>query len=150
MELIEWKEAHAMRKEREVREARRRIQRRLWLIFRTQRGEAEGLSKPRVKLTVGAVETWVDAVHEGETDIVERVKHAIRCLVVYIKGVHRPERRAKDLVQKEAEKGRRESRARWAMLMNVYKQAKQSEVLKERAAAREGLICANTRNVWVD
>ena len=31
--------------------------------------------------------------------------------------------------------------------MNVYKQAKQNEMLHKRAVTREGLVCAHTRNV---
>jgi len=81
---------------------------------------------------------------EGVTNNVGRIKHAMRCLICYIKMVYRPSQLAKQ----EYEMNKR--KAKWnicAYLVRTHKQAKHEKVLEERANRRMGKICAHTRNI---
>ena len=97
---------------------------------------------------MGPIERWVDAVHEGTgTRVEERVRHAMRCLVVYVRWVIRL---AEERRKEQNAEARRKRHAKWmvcAVLVRIYKQQKQEEVLQQRAASRVGLVCASTRNV---
>ena len=109
-------------------------------------------------VNVGAVERWVDSVHyeEGSGDkepcamtlaLGNRVLHATKCMVMYVRMVVRPVIR-----EREREEMRREKvkRARWricALLVRSYRQSVQQDILSARAKSREGLVCAHTRYV---
>ena len=89
---------------------------------------------------------WVDEVHKDEA-IAHRVTHAILTLGTYVRLVVRPQERRK---KQELEKVKRKQNARWkicAYLVQTYKNSVQQRTLEERADARKGLVCANTRNV---
>ena len=95
---------------------------------------------------VGKVERWVDAAHAG-THVVGRVKHSMRCLIVYCRWVHREEVKAR---KRKAEVARQKRHAWWPVLacaMRLYKQDKQQKLLEDRLVQRRGLVCASTRNV---
>ena len=49
--------------------------------------------RPKAEWIVGAVEQWVDKAHE-KGKLVHRIKHAMRCLQMYIHTVARPRERA--------------------------------------------------------
>ena len=145
MTWLERSERMQQEQERKRGVARRCIRRQLWLILRTKRGALDALKD---EVSVGPVERWVDAVHEGKgTRVEERLRHAMRCLIVYVREVTRPtEKRGRER-RAEAERKRH---AKWmvcAVLVRIYKQQKQKEVLQQRAESRVGLVCASTRNV---
>ena len=97
------------------------------------------------------VEAWVDEVHgrdahKGEK-LKQRIVHAMRTLGMYIRVVVRPNVKAAEEQQKQH---KRRQHARWlicAKLVCIYKDMQQHMLLQDRAQARIGLVCANTRNV---
>ena len=134
----------ARRRERVT--ARRRLRSVLWDIC--VRGEKRRRLRelPRENKWVGPVERWVDAVHANGADLVPRMKHAIRCMCTYVQVILRPQQKERE-AREERERSKR--RARWnicAMLVRIYREEKQQEMLEERRKAREGLVCANTRD----
>ena len=95
---------------------------------------------------VGRVETWVDEAHTG-AHVVGRLIHGIKCMLVYNRMIHRPEREAR---RRTLEAARRRRHAWWPVLacaMRLYKQEKQQSMLAHRLEQRQGLVCASTRNV---
>ena len=145
MALVEREEAHGNERRRRKANAQRRVRRRLWYIFRIQRTRLEALGKPR-KWYVGPVERWVDEVHR-EGELVARMVHAMTCLMVYIRHVHRPVQRRRECERREVARRRHGLWLICSTLVRIYKQDKQIETLRARAQAREGLVCAHTRNV---
>ena len=138
MELIERKEAHHAKK----REARKRIGNILWGIYRDphKRGLVEYTpTTAHDKTRVGALEVWVEKAR-GDEHLTHRITHAMRCVFTYTRLITRPI---------ESKKERR-ARARWeicAMLVRIYKDGKQRDMLRERAERRGERVCARTRNV---
>ena len=150
------------REERQRRktEARKRIRRILWQIYirGEERERLRELVMPTPGEWVGPVERWADEVHyegEGErrvnhamtTRLGDRVGHATKCLITYVAAVMRPavsEREREELQLKRVAGAKRRI---CAILVREYKQKKQQQLLDERARARGGLVCANTRNV---
>ena len=132
---------------RERAEARRKIRGVLWDIYIRREKRRQLAELPREDQWVGPVERWVDAVHEEGGDLAYRIKHAIRCMQMYVRVSLRPQRREREArVRKQEEK----RRARWricAMLVRIHKGEKQRGMLDERRRVRAGLVCANTRDV---
>ena len=142
---------------RQRREARRRVRRILWGICTSeeQREQARQMRMPE-DVRTGAVEKWTDAVHiemESEepcamtTELMTRLTHAMRCMVVYVQVVMRHTIREQ---RREAERKEKKRKALWnicAALVREYKQGKQVQALKDRRKQRLGRVCANTRNI---
>ena len=121
-----------------------------WIAL-TERQAQGSKSKSTTRIRIGCLETWVEAVHGRDAykgDILKkRIIHAMYTLMVYVRIVVRP-KHAQQAAQ--AMRLAKKKHAKWrvcAHLMRVYKDQKQSSLLEERANARRGLICANTRNV---
>ena len=56
------------------------------------------------------------------------MSHAMRCLVAYVRIVHRVEEIAKKEEAKRDEKDKRRKRLRWTNLMRAYRKEKQREI----------------------
>ena len=92
----------------------------------------------------GAIEIWVDGAHE-KGNLLHRIKHAVRCLQLYIYTVTRP---AAKIREKEEEGRHRIKEARQRLFKRayiIYKNELQRRMLEERAEQRRGLVCASTR-----
>ena len=118
------------------------------------------LEMPTPEEWVGPVERWADEVHyedkgEGEgrvnhamtTRLGDRVGHATKCLITYVAAVMRPAVYARKKEELHSKRVAGAKRRICAILVREYKQQKQQQLLDERARARGGLVCANTRNV---
>lgn len=139
------------------RDVRRRIGNILWNIYKNDE-ERERLRNLKPLEWVGTIERWVDKVHyedgdEGRTTyamttaVTTRILHAMKCMITYVRMVVRPALRVKELEVREEARLRH---AKWricALLVREYKQRKQTQMLEDRSKAREGLVCAHTRNV---
>ena len=77
----------------------------------------------------------------------ERVTHAVRCLVQYVRLVERPRNLELARAREGREAQRWKVRQRWARALSHYKNEIQGRMLAERLEMREGLVCASTRNV---
>ena len=71
----------------------------------------------------------------------------MRCRVVYIRLIAKPEEAVRGDKSKREEQRRRALWRVCAVLVRIYKQDKQQRILDERAKQREGKVCAHTRNV---
>ena len=105
----------------------------------------------RVRYYVGAVERWVDEVHEGEAhtgaQLVKRIVHAVHAMRMYTVYVTRP---AASVLHAKREAEKRKKHARWlicARLVCIYKGDTQKETIQRRLREREGLVCAHTRDI---
>ena len=81
---------------------------------------------------------------KGVENNVDRLQHAMRCLIQYVRMVYRPSRVAKHTQEVRTRK------AKWnicAYLVRTHKQAQHEKTLAERVTLRAGKICAHTRNV---
>ena len=145
LELMEYNDAKELRRQA----GRRNLGAALWHIYRTH-GAADiavCLSQYRVRKHVGALRVWADGACTGERVRVERLIHNIRCLVVYIRLIAKPEEVARGDKRKREDLRRRALWRVCAVLVRIYKQDKQQQILDERATQREGKVCAHTRNV---
>ena len=141
------------KREREVRRRRVRyaFRRTIWKIVRDPFIRANMLVRPAPEPWVGAVERWVDEVHRPRgghtTHVTERVTHAVRCLVQYVRLVERPRNLELARAREGREAQRWKVRQRWARALSHYKNEIQGRMLAERLEMRGGLVCASTRNV---
>ena len=152
------REGEARREERarRRREARWRLRRILWGIYIRGEERARLRDMPFKDDTVGGVERWVDEVHfEGEggearamgTGLEDRLVHAMRCLVVYVRVVVKRMQREHARQQECTERRRRALWRICALLVREYRQRQQDYLLHSRKERRSGLVCAHTRNV---
>ena len=137
---------HNRRHREEKRKLRWKLRRVLWgiyydpvtyMLLATEK-------RPETGWIVGAVETWADKAHE-KGKLLCRIKHAIRCLQLYIHTVTRPAVKSRE---REAEGRHRIQEARRRLFKraySIYKNEKQLRTLAERAEQRKGLVCAHTR-----
>ena len=66
---------------------------------------------------------------------------------MYICTVLRPAACEQKEEQLRVKQRRHKTWLKWSRIWMLYKQQRQQEMLSERAKAREGLVCAQTRNV---
>ena len=137
---------HNRRHREEKRKLRWKLRRVLWgiyydpvtyMLLATE-------ERPKAEWIVGAVEQWVDKAHE-KGKLVYRIKHAMRCLQMYIHTVARPRERA---CREKENKQRTVKAARQRLLRraySIYKNELQLQMLEDRAEQRRGLVCAHTR-----
>ena len=136
------------------RRALRRIVHVLMSVYRDEESWLTLVERKAATATrahVGAVERWVDAVHDGDAHtgarLANRIIHAISAMRMYTIFVTRP---AACELRKRNENEKRKRHARWlicARLMCIYKGDKRKETIQTRLREREGLVCANTRDV---
>ena len=118
--LVERKAAWAHHRWR----VRMRLRRTIWSIYYSHASRVRCMHVPSDDTRVGAVEGWVDRVHHAKGGIdekrVERVTHAMRCMVAYTRWCTRP-REIEEARAREWDKRDRHARwLRWAKLMRYY------------------------------
>ena len=97
---------------------------------------------------MGDVEKWVDVVHvDIDSHLQDRVIHAMKCLIAYVKCVLRPARMERERVQRVEKQRKHALWLKWSNVWTKYKQRQQSEMLRLRVESRAGLVCEQTRNV---
>ena len=125
----------------EKRRIRWKVRRVLWGIYYDPVTYMLLATEERPK-PAGAIEIWVDGAHE-KGNLLHRIKHAVRCLQLYIHTVTRP---AAKIREKEEEGRHRIKEARQRLFKraySIYKNELQRRMLEERAEQRRGLVCAS-------
>ena len=82
-----------------------------------------------------------------EREVTDRIVHAMRCVIQYNRWVYR---RRQQQLEEEAKRVKKKAWHKWFVcgaIVRRYKEMKQSDLLEARAAQRQGLVCATTRNV---